>query len=82
MLFFAAVHAPQSPESMKFPVNSLLAGEFGLQRRVRSRLPPPAVSQVRTCLAREFAFLGREATIARWAWNRASSRQFAGSAAT
>jgi hypothetical protein len=26
---------------------------------------PPAVSQVRTCLAREFAFLGREATIAR-----------------
>jgi hypothetical protein len=25
---------------------------------------------VRTCLAREFAFLGREATIARWAWNR------------
>jgi hypothetical protein len=55
---------------------------FALQRRVRSRLPPPAVSQVRTYLAREFAFLGREATIARWAWNRASSRQFAGSAAT
>ena len=26
MPFFAAVDAPQSPESMKFPVNSLLAG--------------------------------------------------------
>jgi hypothetical protein len=39
---------------------------------VRIRFPP-AVSQVRTCLAREFAFLGREATNARWAWNRASS---------
>ena len=33
MLFFAAVHAPQEP-------NSLLAGASG--ERVRSRLPPPA----------------------------------------
>jgi len=32
--------------------------------RVRIRLPP-AVSQVRTCLSREFAFLGREATVFR-----------------
>ena len=48
---FAVVHAPQSPESMKFPVNSLLAGNFGfrdefardclLQRRVR-KLSVPA----------------------------------------
>jgi hypothetical protein len=50
MLFFAAVHAPQSPESMKFPVNSLLAGNSGfrdefapdclLQQRVRCELGP------------------------------------------
>ena len=33
---------------MKFPVFSLLAREFGLQRRVRSRLPPPAKSLLRT----------------------------------
>ena len=32
--------------------------------RVRIRFPP-AVSQVRTCLSREFAFLGREATVFR-----------------
>ena len=32
--------------------------------RVRIHLPP-AVSQVRTCLSREFAFLGREATVFR-----------------
>ena len=29
---------------MKFPVFTQLAGNFGFQRRVRSRLPPPAVS--------------------------------------
>jgi hypothetical protein len=29
---------------MKFPVFCLLAGNLGFQRRVRSRLPPPAVS--------------------------------------
>ena len=30
---------------MKFPVFSLLAGNFGFRRRVRSRLPPPAESR-------------------------------------
>ena len=63
MPVFAAVAAPPSPKSMKFPVKSLLAGNFGLQRRVRSRLPPPAASQVRTCLSREFAFPCREAAV-------------------
>ena len=32
---------------MKFPVNSLLAGNFYFQRRVRSRLTPPAVSHAK-----------------------------------
>ena len=31
MPFFAAIDAPRSPESMKFPVNSLLAGNFRLR---------------------------------------------------
>jgi hypothetical protein len=33
---------------MKFPVFTQLAGNFGFQRRVPSRLPPPAVGQQRT----------------------------------
>ena len=33
---------------MNFPVFSQLAGNSGFQRRVRSRLPPPAVSYKRT----------------------------------
>ena len=33
---------------MKFPVFSLLTGNLASQRRVRSRLPPPAASQLRT----------------------------------
>ena len=32
MPFFAASEAPPRPESMKFPVNSLLAGNFGIFR--------------------------------------------------
>jgi len=35
MAFLALVDAPLSSESMKFPVFSLLAGNLGLQRRVR-----------------------------------------------
>ena len=45
---------------------SLVYLEIGsFQRRVRSRLSPPAESQVRTCLSREFAFLRREAAVFR-----------------
>src|SRR5262249_57812691 len=39
-------------------------GNLGAGPQVRIRLPP-AESQVRTCLSREFAFLGREAAVFR-----------------
>src|SRR5262249_17966778 len=42
-------------------------------------ISPPAASQVRTCLSREFAFLGREAAVFRgWAplgWRRGRRRR-------
>src|SRR5215471_585672 len=64
---------------MKFPVFSLLAGNSAVQRRVRSRLSPPAESQVRTCLSREFAFLRREAAVFRGCaplgWRRGRRRR-------
>src|SRR5499426_1826658 len=49
----------------EFPCIFPASREIGLQRRVRSRLPPPAESQVRTSLSREFVFLGREAAVFR-----------------
>ena len=43
MPFFAASEAPPRPESMKFPVNSLLAGNFGIFRdEFAADSPPPA----------------------------------------
>ena len=49
MVFLATVDPSPRPQPMKFPVFSQLAGEFlAIQRRVRSRLPPPAASLVRT----------------------------------
>jgi hypothetical protein len=41
--------------------------------RVRIRLPP-AASQERTCLSREFAFLCREAAVFRGCWGRGERR--------
>src|SRR5215469_17252333 len=41
MCFFAAVDALPSLESMKFPVFSLLAGNFGLFRDEFGNAPPP-----------------------------------------
>src|SRR5271166_1194355 len=59
MTFLASVKALPRPESRKFPVFSLLTGEFGFQRRVRSCLPPPAVSQQRTEERSRHLILGR-----------------------
>jgi hypothetical protein len=55
---------------MKFPVNSLLSREFGLQRRVRSRLPPPATSHVRT----SSSWCTREGAVNFWTVGGADSR--------
>src|SRR5580704_14826966 len=41
MLFFAASEAPPRPESMKFPVNSLLAGNLAFPE-TSSQLTPPS----------------------------------------
>src|SRR5215471_19222476 len=75
MRFFAAVDALPSLESMKFPVFSLLAGNFGLfrdefaadsplQRRVRCEPVSPL----------EFAFLRREVAIFRGCGSRGKRR--------
>jgi hypothetical protein len=45
MVFLATVDPSPRPQPMKFPVFSQLAGNLAIQRRVRSRLPPPAESQ-------------------------------------
>ena len=41
MTFFAASEAPPRPESMKFPVNSLLAGNLAFSE-TSSQLTPPS----------------------------------------
>jgi len=41
MPFFAASEAPPRPESMKFPVNSLLAGNLAFSE-TSSQLTPPS----------------------------------------
>jgi hypothetical protein len=48
MVFLATVDPSPRPQPMKFPVFSQLAGNLAIQRRVRSRLPPPAGSLLRT----------------------------------
>ena len=50
---------------MKFPVFSQLAGNFGFQRRVRSRLPPPAESP---CLPSEYGGLSLAYTATLEGW--------------
>ena len=44
MPFFAASEAPPRPESMKFPVNSLLAGNLAFSE-TSSQLTPPSSRQ-------------------------------------
>src|SRR5580704_10601062 len=46
MTFFAASEAPPRPESMKFPVNSLLAGNLAFSE-TSSQLTPPSSGESR-----------------------------------
>jgi len=48
LLDYEPTAALGGPDEQNSPVFSQLAGNLGLQRRVRSRLPPPAGSLVRT----------------------------------
>src|SRR5580704_5388553 len=50
MLFFAASEAPPRPESMKFPVNSLLAGNLAFSE-TSSQLTPPSSGESRANLS-------------------------------
>ena len=47
-----------------FEIGTRPRGSIGAELKVRIHFPP-AESQVRTCLSREFAFLGREAAVFR-----------------
>src|ERR1700730_414445 len=48
MTFFAASEAPPRPQSMKFPVFTLLAGNLAFSETSSQLTPPPAASHQRT----------------------------------
>ena len=60
-----STHPPSSGESgANVEIGARLYGSINAELKVRIRFPP-AESQVRTRLSREFAFLGREAAVFR-----------------
>ena len=65
--------ANRCPSRSKTDARRPSGGYLAAELMVRTRFPP-AASQVRTCLSREFAFLGREAAVFRGCAGRSERR--------